>query len=1209
MAMAVRSFLFLIVVSLSTGVVADDTTELRFLSELRNRRYFDTAIEYISRLETQSSLGPEAKAVLDYEKGLTLIAYASQLPDLESRNTILDQAQAALEKFVTAQPQHPLVAKANAEQANIFFARARTLTLQSRSPANAGKKQELQDQARKVVAQAKATFDRAYNQYETKWKSFPTFIDEGDKEKVAARKEAENGYLTAKLNLARCSYEQGQTYDEKSKKRIEVLTSASKEFETIHTAHRSQFVGLYARMMQGKCFEEQDDLKRALGIYNELLGHTGTSSTLVRIKDQVQRFRLICLNHEEKNDHELAVVEATNWLTSHSNRQRDPNGLGIRWEMARAQEKLGQNPDATDVLRERYIRQSLDNARIINKQPGELKDVSAAMIRRLKVALGQKESEPDDFDTAFELARSMIRQIKPFKQKVQGAKGKPAKAAAREDLKIHLNETVRYLQLALQLADDSTEVGQAMQARYLASFVYYELQRSYDSIVLAKYVMRFSPPEDSETAMNAADVALAASVQAFNSAKSSDNAMEIQLMESVANEIITRWEQSPRGNDARMQLGRLFAMRKEPLKAAEWFVAIPQSAPQYGDARMAAGQAYWAAYLTASAGQATTPEEDINQDELKSMRQQAETLLQSGIKIAEDRVPADGKPGETTTAAKTSLAQILNQTARYDATIEVLTAGAHPVVKAIAVEGARPATGVRSAEFASLCYQLLLRAYVGKQQIDDALKAMEQMEAVGGSDNTQVYVELGQELEKEIERLKNSGETEQLAEVRGSFEKFLNELFQRKEGQAYNSLIWIAETYYSLGQGMDDKNAATGYYSKAASAYDDIISRKLIEGNGLAGVKLRLANCRRAQGEYDQSLALVNEMLTENVNSLPAQFEAANILQSWGSNGRPEALIEAINGKLVGGEKQIWGWAAIAQRLSAVQASGRGSDDVEQKYLDANYNAFDSRRQYGLTQSGDGKKKALESARQEIEVFVALAGELEPETWSRFDSLYRQIQADDGIRPQDPLKKPEVIKTPTIVAQQSGDQDEQAAGVATVGAATEVAPVVVEQTAPNYILIGLAFLVAAGVGIGAFFMMSKPKKRPAYARAAPTTFKGVGAVAARPAEPTFPTPAAATKKRTRPPGEKGAAPRKQTKKTATGAPIAKKRRPPAVDAEGQPQKRRVPKKRPAADPAGTGQAAPKAKKRVRKVAPNSDQTQPVKKKRKVRPPQPPQEEA
>jgi hypothetical protein len=482
----------------------------------------------------------------------------------------------------------------------------------------------------------------------------------------------------------------------------------------------------------------------------------------------------------------------------------------------------------------------------------------------------------------------------------------------------------------------------------------------------------------------------------------------------------------------------------------------------------------------------------------------------------------------------------------------------------------------------------LLRAYVGKQQIDEALEAMDQMEGAGGSDNAQVYIELGQELEKEIERLKVAGETEQLAEVRSSFEKFLNELFQRKEGQAYNSLIWIAETYYSLGQGMDEKTAATDYFSKAGSAYEDIIGRNLIQGNGLAGVKLRLANCRRAQGEYNQALGLVTEMLKANANSLPAQFAAAKILQSWGNDGRPTALLDSINGREVDGQKLIWGWAGIAQRLSAIQANGNDSEQIAEKYLEANFHAFDSRRQYGLTQSGAGKDKALEAARQEIEVFVAIAGDLNPNAWNELDALYRQIQADRGIRPQDPLQKPAkvtIVKPPSVQPQTT----KQAVRVATKPVGSDG---VAETGGTNYFLIGLAFLVAAAVGVGTFMMMLKPQKRTAYAHSASAVFK------APPTRGT--TSSAAAVVRTQ-----------ETRRTATsGQPARRKapaRSPRQRTAPGQAStKKRVAKPRPA--DAAERHQQPVPKKMVRMGVPSPDPSgQPYKKKRTR--PQPPQEDA
>ena len=102
---------------------------------------------------------------------------------------------------------------------------------------------------------------------------------------------------------------------------------------------------------------------------------------------------------------------------------------------------------------------------------------------------------------------------------------------------------------------------------------------------------------------------------------------------------------------------------------------------------------------------------------------------------------------------------------------------------------------------------------------------MQQLEKIAGASGaegvTAIYVSLGKEIEKEIARLIATNDR-RLVEVRKSFEKFLEELAQRSDTMSYGSLLWIAETYTGLGDGLsDDPDAARDYFAKATHAYEE----------------------------------------------------------------------------------------------------------------------------------------------------------------------------------------------------------------------------------------------------------------------------------------------------------------------------------------------------------------------------------------------------
>ena len=436
---------------------------MEFTDALRARGYYDSAIQYLEQQQSNQKLPAEIRTIIPYEMAVTRMESVASIANPEAQDRELDLALAQLEQFVKDNPNHELAGRANTERARIFLGKARVEVWKSQSPTNEGNKAEYQANARKLVGQAKAIFTTAFNQHEKAWKEFPVYIDpEKDSEQFEARQQAEVRYMRAQLDLAMCTYEEAQTYDRGSKQFKELLDKGSREFEKIHSTYRSQVVGLYARMWEGKCFEEQGEIGKALGIYTELLGHPGQSPTMRRLQNQVKQFKLICLNHETRNDYRLVIDEAEDWAKSNGRDLRTAVGLGIRWEQIRAYDLLSERRDIEPKERDRLLRQALQQARFVNRFPGQYKDVSTFMISRLLGKLGRDAGDPEDFETAFGIARSMTKEIGQLNDEIKATKTKEERDKLTADKDTHLTETARILNLALRLAGPATPYDQLL---------------------------------------------------------------------------------------------------------------------------------------------------------------------------------------------------------------------------------------------------------------------------------------------------------------------------------------------------------------------------------------------------------------------------------------------------------------------------------------------------------------------------------------------------------------------------------------------------------------------------------------------------------------------------------------------------------------------------------------------------------------------------
>jgi cellulose synthase operon protein C len=952
----------------------------------------------------------------------------------------------------------------------------------------------LQAQARANVSKARELLQAGYNRLKTAYDKLPrTAIDPDNEELKATRAKVEASYLRAELDLAICTYEESRTWDNQSDAYRSILTRAAGEFENLHEKYRTQLVGLHARMWQGKCYEEQGDVSKALGIYSELLNHPGRSDVMQQLQDRVRQFRLICLNHEQNKEYELVTQEASLWLVESKNRRTSPVGLGIRWERARALEQLGRKSDLPEHLREQRLKEALDDAREINRHEGEYKDASSAMIARLNMALNRTTGNPKSFDEAIGLSRKNINDIGQFNEQIASAADADEKKRLQDNLKRHLEETERLLFLGLELAQPSTERKNVQNARYILAFVNYELGNSYKAAILAEYAARHLKMDDPALAAEAAYLAFASWQQAYFNASEEDRKTDLKYLFRAAESLIQDWPDGERAAEACTALGRIYDRLKQPLEAASWYQRVPDTSDYYVKAQLAAGQSNWTAWLNVAA---LPGESKPAPDTLDNWKHSAEQLLRTGIRAATENSEADEIARELT-AGKVSLAQILVSKGEYDEAISLLTDRPSAPVEAIKVadESSRSDEGITGRPFAGLVYQLLLRAYVGAQRIDEALAAMEGLENIaggaGGERVAAVYISLGREIQQEIERLVDQQDDTRLAEVRASFDQFLESIFQRKAGMSYGSLIWIAETYYGMGSGLNEnQQVARGYFRKASATYDEILRRDhaddaFVPDDREPGVRLRQVDCLKREGQFEQAFELIQVVLKDLPRALDAQFEAAAILQEWGAED-PEKYLLAINGTVADDpsaneeDGYVWGWAQTSTRLQRILASGSTSEEYRTKFTLTRYHIAECRRRYALSRSSSTERNAtLAKALQEIEAYVLVASSVDDDSWTKLDTLYRQIQKDIGRLPK-PLARPSVQVTSAKSDSETSVVPDRKENLQTVTAAPSKrsASSKSERSSGSLLLFAIVgFLIAGGAVVVFVVLTSRPSRK------------------------------------------------------------------------------------------------------------------------------------
>ncbi|MHC4878223.1 MAG: tetratricopeptide repeat protein [Planctomycetota bacterium] len=1154
--------------ALAASEIHAEEPYLEFLQGLRQRGYHDTALLYLDTLRDDPNCPRETKELVPFEKAATLLTMARSTsitnPDVQKRQ--LEEALGYLKEFTDASPNHPRAGEANSEKAGILLGQVRVEVWQSRSPGNYENRAEFQQRARDLVKQARAIYQTAHDQHKAKWEGYKKFIDQtDDRQLYEERRQAEVKYIVAQLDLSNCTYEEAQSYDRDSDEYAAKLRDAAAQYEDIHTKYRSQLGGLYARLWQGKCYEEQNDIQRAIGIYNELLEHPGQSPAMIQLQDQVRHFKLICLNHEKRKDYQLVIDQATEWVAGARGSKKYTNiGIGIQWEQALAYEALADQRDTSEADQRRLINSALANVRTIKRFPGQYKDLATFKERDLMLKLRGEDSlnDPQDFETAFSLAQDMVtKKTKPLQDAIANAKSGEDRQKAQQDLQIHIDEASRLLQIALRLSDADTAVSDVNRARYYLGYMHLLARRNYEAAILTGFVARNYGDENPVQAQDAAYMSMAAFLQAFNengkARRRADQEIDVAQMREMAEFLIENWPASDRAMDARDQLGRVYRLLEDFPQAAYWFSQIPPAAARYTEAQTLAGQAYWSAYVL---GANKADGERPTQEQLDEWMTAAEQHLRTGIERGEKATPAATPASDELIAAKVSLVQILVSQQKYQDGVNLLMKDPHAVINAIQVEDEtkRPedTASVKSISFASLSYQLLLRCYVGlgNEHLDDARATMNRLEKVGGGGGaalTEVYRQLGDELKQELAQLKAAGKVEQFDQVRSSFETFLADLFKRKD-QTVNSLTWIGETNYGLAQGSaDDPASASKYFDSAASAYQSILDRaaadeKFIDPARLDSVRLRLVNCRRNQGNFEQAEELVKAIISAKPRTLDAQVEAAYVYQNWGTSGQGDTFRKLVIAMAGDKDSKIWGWGQTAVQLQRTIEMG-GPDAAsrwEDRLYESQFNLATCQHEYGKAQTGPERKSQFERAKSTINTFVAITQNFDDDWWAKFDVLFQEIQRSEGTLTPVALERPESFEPvpPEQIAARkaAAKKTKKKSKKAAVAKADEDS-----GAGLTYAMFGVVALL--GVGGGAFMVMKGSKgRRPSAALAATQVEAPVIA----------PPPVEAPRKK-RPASAGKAAPAKQAAAKAPAAAGEKPKRPLTPEEKEKLRRRRA----------------------------------------------------
>ncbi|MDR1269334.1 MAG: AsmA family protein [Planctomycetaceae bacterium] len=997
------------------------------------RKYFDTALEYLHWMQTSPLCPPSLKKQIDYQVAVV------HLDAIESGNTFLPRdehikkCRESLEKFIKENPQHDLMFDAQSTLGRLFMEEGRTAMLYAtHETTKNAEREQYRVKARDNFKKALPFFEAADKLATEQAKK----LQDTQKANPAAVKEdalyaAYGRFLAGKILINLTKSDIAKTYPDNSKEFKDGLTEVAKAFSALSSKYVEYTAGFEAKLYAAKAYKDLNDFKTARGLLGEL--NTLQGDEFLKIRNESLTMAL------EMN---LIEKKPENYLDSINRARAWNENVPISWKISREGQQIFVLAAKNFIAYAETIKsnkaehdKAVRDAGVFLRQVRQTYPSFAKEARELLQKIGAvkiDKGKPENFEQAKEYAEDDWREFTIAYSEFQDAQGNN-----KEKLKKNVDEIaqrcIASIDLAINMRETGTPMTEINALRLNLVRVYGLLGKTLEAAILADYLTQHysGSPDADKTAIMAVRLYRQAFVE--DKLAGHDSSAVAERLDKLCAFIMSRWEGQEVTGEVQLLRIETAIDNGNIEEAKKLLTETAAGTPQRVSAELKIGQSLWNRYATLSKLPEDSDEKPQKNDLdalLSDAKKQLELGLNGKIKlIQENKVKVDAASVQSALA----MSQIFLNTNESEKTIHWLT---NPQVGPLALIANPPATVDKTLlkNLQLSASMLLLRAYVGAEQLDKAEETMKQLETIikeqaaesgTGTEEqklTQIYISLGRQLENRLKELNDSGETEQADKVAQGFEMFLKRIKNRGETNTFQSLYWVADTFYRLGSGMStDKTVsdnAAGYYKAAGSTYIDILKRLADEPDwaperAADTIKVRLAESLRcvAPNEKDKerrekifnsAMKYVADLLEESENRIDIQIEAAKTLESWGKND-PSKLIRAVAGRFP--SAQVWGWNGIIKRTSV------NVDRFSEFYYEAYWSKFRCVIDIAKNEKEAPKKeKLLTDANRDFIALIQLRPQLGGQEWfARFDQVYKSLERINGKSKPAGIK--ELLKT------------------------------------------------------------------------------------------------------------------------------------------------------------------------------------------------------
>ena len=880
---------------------ADEPESLQFLHLLQENGYGDLAVEYLNILDKQADLPAEIRKVFDLEMSESLRAAADLAYDDKESEQLKAESRKHLDKFLKENPDHPAADAALASW-DEFQLKQVLWRLQTAKGLEGNDKDKYAQEMREIraqLAEIRKRFVEVSERFQKQVDKLPPPLSAKPKQKeldlILARNKAESDLHESFWQVAMIEYHLAQTYPPKSTERIAALKKAVKELDGVYQKNRyakgGRFVvALCALLWEGKAADESGDPTLALDIYEEVLAgapspaeikkSSGGHDPMESLYTQTAFFRFQIL---AKSNKKVFFEEVRAWLKEHDGSQKTDGYQGVALEMAKTLITSAENANAAD--KRKYIAEA---KRILKDMVGVSSPhhQEAVQLRRqiLNAAAGQMSSdalvEVLTYDDAVAQADALLdeNQLEQacdgYRKAIElaGRKGRPDEAKIRAAVE-----------------------GLCKAQLRLAVGLY--KKKSYDECIakLDEVIFDNGPKKavrkDITSVPMAAALAVNAALSVYADATDDKRPAALANLTERVKLVVENWPMRPEADDARMAQARVQYSLGKIRDAVEVFDEVNPKSERFPLAMYRAGQIYASLYWV----EKNKPKDQCNREQMAANRVKAVAQLKAGLEVLRKR-REPGKPlPEYFADSQLLLANIY------------LDAGEMKEAAPLFQELIDVFKESRQQSFD----ESMIGVFRGAVQAYTALDEVEKAGEVGsvlldiGPDNPKanaVLVSFAGRLDLEwkkavglVTELENGKRIDDLADAKKRLAaleqmlgKFLDKLAKRQDVSLAGMLF------------LGDTLTAVNRTAEAGEEYKKILGRAAADPEfaktaqkALTRVHSQLAGLLRKQGNYEEALTQIDQLLKTNPRALEPLMERGYILEGLAEKD-PARFKEAI---------------------------------------------------------------------------------------------------------------------------------------------------------------------------------------------------------------------------------------------------------------------------------------------------------------------------